>query len=88
MAHAALEAVAQISAECELQTSRLRMNNSEIKAAVEKAAAALAAVRDFELKTSHDETGIFFQKVVLLDEFVRELVAIDIVVRVGAANEQ
>ncbi len=42
----------------------------------------LAALRDFELKSNQDEVSVFFQKLVCLDEFVRELVAIDVVVRV------
>lgn len=82
-----MEAVALISAECELHASRLRLGNSDIKASIDKATATLAAIRDFELKTSQDETSVFFQKVVILDEFVRELVAIDIVVRVAANSE-
>jgi hypothetical protein len=82
-----LEVVAQISAECELFTSRLRLSNSDIKSAIDKAVATLSAMRDFELKSSQDEISVFFQKVVILDEFVRELVAIDIVVRVVASSE-
>ncbi len=50
--------------------------------AIDKAAVTLAALRDFELKSNQDEVSVFFQKLVCLDEFVRELVAIDVVVRV------
>jgi hypothetical protein len=82
VAHAALEVVALAAAESELYVSRLRLPNEDIKTAIDKAAVTLAALRDFELKANQDEVSVFFQKLVCLDEFVRELVAIDVVVRV------
>ncbi len=82
VAHAALEAVAMVSAESELYVSKLKLANEDIKTAIDKATTTLSALRDFELKSNQDEVSSFFQKLVCLDEFVREVVAIDVVVRV------
>jgi hypothetical protein len=87
-AHAALEAVALVSAESELYASKLKMEKEDLKAALNKANVTLSSLRDFELTTNQDEVALFFQKTVVLDEFVRELVAIDSARQVFAIESQ
>lgn len=80
LSHLTLETVAMVSAECELRASSFKMGRDDLKAAIENAYSSLTSLRDFDLdekKIAGTEETMFFQKLVILDEFVRELVAID-----------
>ena len=53
------------------------MSSEDLCGTLEKAYVSLSSLKDFEVDSVRDETSAFFQKLVVLDEFVRELVAID-----------
>ena len=77
VAHATLESVALLAAEAELHVTELNLSPDVIRARLAKSYVTLSALRDFELSSDQDPSEVFFQKTVILDEFVRELVAID-----------
>lgn len=79
VSHITLETVAMISAEFELRMSAHEYSHDDMTTRIEKALVSLSNLRDIDLseKMESDDEASLFQKLVVLDEFVRELVAID-----------